>query len=135
VAVLTVMTWNVQNLFAPATTDRLDADAYQAKLAALAGLIDQVAPDVLAVQEIGADPVLADLAAACTTKFEHYLAGVPDGRGIRVGLLSTRRFVRNRDITPIPRTRLAGPDRRMTTPPARQAAGCCRARSASALSR
>lgn len=49
---LTATTWNVRNLFPPTTSGGPDADAYQAKLAALAGLIDGVAPDVLAVQEI-----------------------------------------------------------------------------------
>ena len=102
VTALTVMTWNVQNLFTPDSTVGPVADAYRAKLATLAGLIDRVAPDVLALQEIGADPVLADLAAACATKFDHHLAGVADGRGIRVGLLSTRRFMRHSDITRFP---------------------------------
>lgn len=52
VTALTATTWNVRNLFPPTTSGGPDADAYQAKLAALAGLIDGVAPDVLAVQEI-----------------------------------------------------------------------------------
>lgn len=82
-AELTVMTWNVQNLLpvghqdGPATQEE-----YDAKLAALAEVIDAVEPDVLALQEVGPDHVLADLNAACAVDFDHRLAGVPDGRGM-----------------------------------------------------
>lgn len=90
---LTVMTWNIQNLFpagqghGPATQQE-----YDAKVAALAEVIDAVEPDVLALQEVGPEQVLADLDAAGTIEFDHRLAGVADGRGIRVALLSPRRL-------------------------------------------
>jgi hypothetical protein len=49
-AVLTVMTWNVQNLFPVGHPDGPDTEEkYQAKLAGLAEVIDDVAPDVLAL--------------------------------------------------------------------------------------
>ncbi len=48
-AKLTVMTWNVQNLFAPGLVRfAVDRVGYEAKLAQLAAVIDRAAPDVLA---------------------------------------------------------------------------------------
>lgn len=49
---ITVGTWNMQNLFRPGADSGPDSDqAYEAKLAALADVITRMAPDVLAVQE------------------------------------------------------------------------------------
>ena len=45
-----VMTWNVENFFAPAPADQ---SAYNVKLAEVADVVRAVAPDLLAVQEIG----------------------------------------------------------------------------------
>src|SRR5262245_36302499 len=70
VADLTVMTWNIQNLFpvgqgdGPATQQE-----YDDKIAGLAEVINAVAPDVLALQEVGPEQVLADLNAACSINF------------------------------------------------------------------
>jgi predicted extracellular nuclease len=64
---LRVMTWNVQNLFLPSHDDGPDTEeAFTRKLVSLARLIDQVAPDVAALQEIGPDDVLARLQATLT---------------------------------------------------------------------
>ena len=102
-AVLTVMTWNVQNLFPADHEDGPDTDEeYQAKLAALAGVIDSVEPDVLALQEVGPVQVLADLNAVCRIDFDNRLVGIPDGRGIRVALLSPRRLSNRTDIQAFP---------------------------------
>jgi predicted extracellular nuclease len=57
-------TWNVQNFFRPDSGAPDDEDAYQAKLASLAETIKAMAPDVLAVQEVGDPEALADLATA-----------------------------------------------------------------------
>ncbi len=54
----TVMTWNVENLFAPHPADRA---AYDAKVAELAEVIRTAAPDLLAVQEIGDEQSFAAL--------------------------------------------------------------------------
>jgi hypothetical protein len=100
---LTVMTWNIQNLFpvgqgdGPATQQE-----YDAKVAALGEVIDAVEPDVLALQEVGPEPVLADLDAACSIEFGHRLVGVADGRGIRVALLSPRRLSNRVDLITYP---------------------------------
>ena len=102
-AELTVMTWNVQNLFPPGTPDGpATEEEYEAKLAALAGVIDDVGPDVLALQEVGDPSVLADLDDACVTPLGHRAVGVPDDRGIRVALLSGRKLSNHQDIRTFP---------------------------------
>ena len=102
-AELTVMSWNVQNLLpVGAEGGPASPDAYRAKLAAVAAVIDGVHPDVLALQEVGGDDVLADLDEACAAAFPHRVAGVPDDRGIRVALLSSRPLRGRRDTTDFP---------------------------------
>ena len=65
-AELTVMTWNMQNLLPVGHVDGPVTPAeYQAKLAALAKVIDAVGPDVVALQEVGPIEVLADLDQVC----------------------------------------------------------------------
>jgi len=84
-----VMTWNLENLFLPGQDGGPDSEAaFQAKLAALAAVIDQVAPDLAAVQEVGPDPALARLQARLTHQLPHAAIGDPDDRQIRVAILS-----------------------------------------------
>jgi endonuclease/exonuclease/phosphatase family metal-dependent hydrolase len=92
VAELRVMTWNVQNLFAPGVEgDGPDTTAaYLAKLASLAAVIDQARPDVLALREVGPLDALTPLQATLNWQMPHIALGIPDGRGIRVAFLSTR---------------------------------------------
>src|SRR3954447_10334228 len=86
---LTIATWNLENLFRPGAGDGpTDEDAYHAKLTALAGMIEQIAPDVLAVQEVGDPEALDDLRARLEGEWHRELSTQPDGRGIRVGFLS-----------------------------------------------
>ena len=54
-------TWNLENLFRPGDASPESATTYQAKLKALAETIMELAPDVLAVQEVGGPEALADL--------------------------------------------------------------------------
>jgi len=83
-----VGTWNVENLFLPGgEAGPKTEDAYQQKLDALAATITDLAPDVLAVQEVGEPQALDDLAARVGGGWHVELAD-PDGRGIRVGYLS-----------------------------------------------
>jgi endonuclease/exonuclease/phosphatase family metal-dependent hydrolase len=57
-----VMTWNLENLFLPGQDGGPTSEAaFQEKLTSLAAVIDQVAPDVAAVQEVGPAPALARL--------------------------------------------------------------------------
>ena len=88
---LRVMTWNVQNLLAvghdsgPRTAAQLAA-----KISALATVIDTARPHVLALQEVGEEPQVAQLQAALSWTMRYRALGVPDDRGIRVAYLSTR---------------------------------------------
>jgi endonuclease/exonuclease/phosphatase family metal-dependent hydrolase len=87
--VLSVATWNLENLFrpggdaGPATDER-----YDAKLTALQTVIERLAPDVLAVQEVGEPEALEDLRARLGADWQSALSTLPDRRGIRVGFLS-----------------------------------------------
>jgi endonuclease/exonuclease/phosphatase family metal-dependent hydrolase len=86
----TVATWNVENLFRPGTEfGPRDAAIYDAKLAALAAVIDRLAPDVLAVQEVGDPDALADLVDRLEGDWETALSSVfePD-HPIRVAVLA-----------------------------------------------
>ncbi len=66
-----------------------DADL-AAKIESSATLIDDARPHVLALQEVGDEPVLAELQGAPAWSMPHRASGVPDERGIRVAFLSKR---------------------------------------------
>ena len=86
--VITIGTWNLENLFQPGSDAGPESEvAYEAKLTALAETITELAPDVLAVQEVGEPEALDDLVHRLGTTWHTALAD-PDGRGIRVGMLS-----------------------------------------------
>lgn len=88
---LSVMTWNVENLFPKGPGDpQDDIDQYQAKLDLLTETIMVLTPDVLALQELGAG-ALADLQGRLPA-YSAMHEGIPDGRGIRVGILSQLPF-------------------------------------------
>jgi len=58
-----ICTWNLENLFLPGDAAGPETGAaYQAKLSSLADVIATMAPDVLAVQEVGDEAALTDLA-------------------------------------------------------------------------
>ena len=97
------MTWNIQNLFPVGHADGpATQQEYDDKVAGLAEVINSVEPDVLALQEVGPEQVLADLNAACSIDFDNQLTGTPDGRGIRVALLSPRLLSNRVNITTFP---------------------------------
>jgi endonuclease/exonuclease/phosphatase family metal-dependent hydrolase len=90
---LTVATWNLENLFLPGTeAGPPDQKTYDAKIASLAKLIGEIAPDVLAVQEVGDEQAFEDLLAALTGEWQARLSPDADDRGIRVGFLSRLPF-------------------------------------------
>ena len=100
---LSVMTWNVENLFLPdPEAPEQKREHFQAKLAILAAVIERHRPDVLALQEIGPDGALAALQQALTTAMPHALEGEPDGRGIRVAFLSRLPFTGSTHLRPFP---------------------------------
>jgi hypothetical protein len=88
-AAVVVATWNLENLFRPGGEAGPGGEqAYDAKLAELARVIGQIAPDVLAVQEVGDPDALEDLRPRLEGDWLAESSLFPDDRGIRVGVLS-----------------------------------------------
>jgi endonuclease/exonuclease/phosphatase family metal-dependent hydrolase len=91
--VFVVGTWNLENLFRPGSdAGPSDEQAYDAKLTELARVIAELAPDVLAVQEVGDPEALEDLRGRLDGEWFAESSALPDGRGIRVGFLSRLAF-------------------------------------------
>jgi hypothetical protein len=80
---------NIENLFRPnAGSGAPSGEAeYNAKLDSLAATINDLKPDVLAVQEVGDPEALDDLVGRLDGSWHTGLAD-PDDRGIRVGILA-----------------------------------------------
>lgn len=106
-----VVTWNVENLFSPPgpgddPEGRPDDGAYAAKLTTLTGVIAALAPDVVALQEVGDETALDDLRgsleAATGGGWVARSSRAPDGRGIRVAVLTTRAVLTTQDVTALP---------------------------------
>ncbi len=84
-----VATWNVENLFRPGVdAGPPNEDIYDAKLTALATVVADIGPDVLAVQEVGQPEALRELADRLDGDWHLALSEFPDSRGIRVGVRS-----------------------------------------------
>jgi endonuclease/exonuclease/phosphatase family metal-dependent hydrolase len=101
---LAVATWNLENLFRPEpTAPAAERTAYQAKLDLLGGVVRRLALDVVAVQEVGGQEELDDLAAAAGPDYAHRaVSAFPDGRGIRVGFLSRLPIEEQEDVVDFP---------------------------------
>jgi endonuclease/exonuclease/phosphatase family metal-dependent hydrolase len=85
------MTWNVENLFRPGAPSGPPSQAiYERKIQGLASIINEQAPDVLAVQEIGDPSALADLVGQLTGVWQTQISTHPDQRHIRVAWLARR---------------------------------------------
>jgi hypothetical protein len=76
--------------------------AFDAKIESLARVINQAAPDVLALQEIGPGGVLDPLQAKLDPAMPHRAVGQPDSRGIRVAILSRLPLLNIADVSPFP---------------------------------
>jgi endonuclease/exonuclease/phosphatase family metal-dependent hydrolase len=102
--VVRIGTWNLENLFLVGEEDGpRDPAAYDAKLDALAGVITTIAPDVLAVQEVGNAEALADLGERVGGGWICETAAVEPGqRPIRVGYLSRLPLTDVEEITAFP---------------------------------
>jgi predicted extracellular nuclease len=84
-----VATWNLENLYLPGSDfGPRDQAAYDAKLDALARTIAAIAPDVLAVQEVGDPAALDDLTERIGGTWHVALSTLADDRGIRVGFIA-----------------------------------------------
>lgn len=102
-AEIVVMTWNVENLFRPATDAAPDGkDTYERKLDYLAATIRAVAPDALAVQEVGSPEAAADLRAALGDSWHVGVSAHGDDRGIRVAVLSPHGITVEADVVDFP---------------------------------
>lgn len=86
---ITVATWNVENLFRPGgSSGPKTPAAYQEKLEAMASMITAANADVWALQEVGDQAALDDLVSLLDGEWHTLLSSAPDFRGIRVGYLS-----------------------------------------------
>jgi endonuclease/exonuclease/phosphatase family metal-dependent hydrolase len=108
-AELVVMTWNVENLFRPAPDAEPDAkDTYERKLTYLAATIHAVAPDALAVQEVGGADAAEDLRAVLGAGWHVATSEHGDDRGIRVAVLSPHEITVEADLVDFPSGALGG---------------------------
>ena len=98
------MTWNVENLFAPADgAPEEEREVYGRKLRLLASVIGDAGPDVVALQEIGGEDALVDLGEALGGSYPHRaVSAFPDGRGIRVAFLSRHVIEETEDLADFP---------------------------------
>lgn len=98
------MTWNVENLFRPALeAEEAERERYQRKLGLLAEVIGRLAPDVVALQEVGSEEPLEDLQGALDGAYPHRaVSDSPDGRGIRVAFLSQHDVAEREDVVEFP---------------------------------
>jgi endonuclease/exonuclease/phosphatase family metal-dependent hydrolase len=101
------MTWNVENLFIPALeAPQPERQRFELKLALLAAVINNLKPDVVALQEIGGEEPLQALQQAIGASYPHRaVSAFPDRRGIRVAFLSKHSITQQLDIVDFP----AGP--------------------------
>ena len=61
-ATFSAMTWNVENLFRPDTeAEGTERERYQSKLGLLAEVIGRLAPDAVALEEVGGEGPVEDL--------------------------------------------------------------------------
>src|SRR5439155_6137509 len=97
------MSWNVENLFRPATSSGPPTQAiYDAKIDGLAATINAQQPSVASPQEIGDPAALTDLVAALGGTWHRKVSRHPDQRGIRVAWLTTLTIVDAHDIAAFP---------------------------------
>jgi endonuclease/exonuclease/phosphatase family metal-dependent hydrolase len=96
-------TWNLENLARPAgpAAGLDDHRAYEEKLDTLAATITELHPDVLAIQEVLDPNALDDLISRLDGFWRSELAD-PDGRGIRVGVLSRAALTNVQQIRDFP---------------------------------
>lgn len=101
-------TWNLENLFRPGDASGAPSgqEEYETKLKGLTETITDLAPDLLAVQEVGSPEALADLVHRLDGDWHTELAE-PDARGIRVGFLSRSPMSQIKQIIDFP-TELGG---------------------------
>jgi endonuclease/exonuclease/phosphatase family metal-dependent hydrolase len=105
----TVMTWNLENFERPAAdAPQAARERYSGKLHQISELITGTGPDLVGVQEVLASHddlapgVFDDLLKALGPGWTGCLSRRPDGRGIRVGWLSTGQLTGPADVVRYP---------------------------------
>jgi endonuclease/exonuclease/phosphatase family metal-dependent hydrolase len=108
-SIFKIMTWNLENLFKFGDKGGPKTEAeYQQKLLSLASVILEIAPDVLALQEIGNPEAFKDLIDLLQNKYPHFqLSTHTDTRHIRVGFLSKLNIKAHEEIVDFPQTGLS----------------------------
>jgi endonuclease/exonuclease/phosphatase family metal-dependent hydrolase len=103
-----VMTWNLENFFPANTQYGPSTQAiFDTKVAYLADTISRIAPDLLAVQEVGDPAPFAALQGQLAGSYPHAsLSAHPDPRGIRVGFLSKLPLTQVAELHNFPNTAL-----------------------------
>src|SRR5690349_11627799 len=100
------MTWNVENLYPVGSKyGPKTQEIYDVKLDGLAAVINQQAPDALAVQEVGDPACLDDLIgrlAGGAAAWRKEVSQHPDARGIRVAWLSPHVLSDAADVVDFP---------------------------------
>jgi endonuclease/exonuclease/phosphatase family metal-dependent hydrolase len=99
-----VATWNVENFFPAGTASGPTTKAvYRRKVAYLAKTINGIAPDVVALQEVGDPSTLGDLQRAVGGAYRYTaISTFPDERGIRVAFLARRNLTGVRQMHAFP---------------------------------
>ncbi len=99
-----VMTWNIENLFPTGhPAGPKSPQVYEQKMRNLSQTILAIAPDILAVQEVGDPATFADLQRRLGDRYPYtMLSSHPDLRGIRVGLVSRLPLVQAREFFQFP---------------------------------
>jgi hypothetical protein len=98
-----ITTWNLENFFRPGGEyGPRTQDVYEKKLAYLADRIHALAPDVVAVREVGDPHALTDLAGRLPGTWRTALSNHPDRRDIRVRLPRRTPVATVAEVTALP---------------------------------
>jgi len=119
-----VMTWNVENLFPIGSpSGPTKKSVFRRKIEYLAATVREIAPDVLALQEVGDPSSLAALQEALGGRYPHSaISAHPDPRGIRVAILAQRHLTHVRQFDAFggeALTNIPTPDGHSVTAPSR----------------
>jgi endonuclease/exonuclease/phosphatase family metal-dependent hydrolase len=96
-------TWNVESFFRPDPEEGDEEELYRRKVGLLAGVIGEISPDAVALQEVGGEGPLADLKDALGGAYPHSeVSTFPDARGIRVAFLSRHEISDKEEVVEFP---------------------------------
>jgi endonuclease/exonuclease/phosphatase family metal-dependent hydrolase len=95
-------TWNVESFFRP-DLEGDEEERYRRKLGVLAGVIGELSPDAVALQEVGGEEPLDDLKDALGGAYPYTeISSFPDARGIRVAVLSRHEISDKEEVVNFP---------------------------------